>query len=150
MDDNCEISQVKIKNNADVQKTLFLFSYVEWCLWNADDDSRNFQRNLSTGEVEVIGSTIYHKTEYRERRNHYAVYTVNTDVDGFDTIRDSFIGTYNGADKPEAVLAGRCTNSVASGWSPIAAHQIDITLAPGRNVLCIPAGLSGKSCRGEI
>ena len=131
MDDNCEISQVKIKNNADVQKTLFLFSYVEWCLWNADDDSRNFQRNLSTGEVEVIGSTIYHKTEYRERRNHYAVYTVNTDVDGFDTIRDSFIGTYNGADKPEAVLAGRCTNSVASGWSPIAAHQIDITLAPG-------------------
>ncbi|MDE7203637.1 MAG: glycosyl transferase [Lachnospiraceae bacterium] len=131
MNDNCEISQVRIKNNSDTQKTVSLFSYVEWCLWNADDDSRNFQRNLSTGEVEVIGSTIYHKTEYRERRNHYAIYTVNTDVDGFDTIRDNFIGTYNGADKPEAVLAGKCTNSIASGWSPIAAHQIDITLAPG-------------------
>ena len=131
MNDNCEISQVKIKNNSGVQKNISLFSYVEWCLWNADDDSRNFQRNLSTGEVEVIGSTIYHKTEYRERRNHYAVYTVNTEVDGFDTIRDSFIGTYNGADKPEAVLAGKCTNSMASGWSPIAAHQISITLAPG-------------------
>ncbi|MDE5823806.1 MAG: glycosyl transferase, partial [Lachnospiraceae bacterium] len=131
MNDNCEISQVRIKNNSDTQKTVSLFSYVEWCLWNADDDSRNFQRNLSTGEVEVIGSTIYHKTEYRERRNHYAIYTVNTDVDGFDTIRDNFIGTYNGADKPEAVLAGKCTNSMASGWSPIAAHQIDITLAPG-------------------
>lgn len=131
MNDNCEISQVKIKNNSGSQKNISLFSYVEWCLWNADDDSRNFQRNLSTGEVEVIGSTIYHKTEYRERRNHYAVYTVNTEVDGFDTIRDSFIGTYNGADKPEAVLAGKCTNSMASGWSPVAAHQIDITLAPG-------------------
>ncbi|MDE7476365.1 MAG: glycosyl transferase, partial [Lachnospiraceae bacterium] len=131
MDDNCEISQVKLKNNWDAEKTISLFSYVEWCLWNADDDSRNFQRNLSTGEVEVIGSTIYHKTEYRERRNHYAIYTVNTDINGFDTIRESFIGTYNGADKPEAVMAGKCTNSVASGWSPIAAHQIDITLAPG-------------------
>jgi cellobiose phosphorylase len=131
MNDNCEISQVKVKNEGDTIKTISLFSYVEWCLWNADDDSRNFQRNLSTGEVEVIGSTIYHKTEYRERRNHYAIYTVNTAVDGFDTIRDSFIGTYNGADKPEAVLAGHCTNSIASGWSPIAAHQINITLNAG-------------------
>ncbi len=131
MNDNCELSHVKIRNNSAAEKKISLFSYVEWCLWNADDDSRNFQRNLSTGEVEVIGSAIYHKTEYRERRNHYAVYTVNTDVDGFDTIRDNFIGTYNGADKPEAVLAGKCTNSMASGWSPIAAHQIDITLAPG-------------------
>ena len=131
MNDNCEISQVKLKNLSDTTKEISLFSYVEWCLWNADDDSRNFQRNLSTGEVEVIGSTIFHKTEYRERRNHYAIYTVNTPVDGFDTIRDSFIGTYNGADKPEAVLSGACTNSMASGWSPIAAHQINVTLAPG-------------------
>ncbi len=131
MNDNCEISQIKIKNNDTVEKKISLFSYVEWCLWNADDDSRNFQRNLSTGEVEVDGATIYHKTEYRERRNHYAIYTVNTNVDGFDTIRDSFIGTYNGADKPKAVIAGKCTNSMASGWSPIAAHQIDITLAAG-------------------
>ena len=131
MNDNCEISQVKIKNLSDSAKEISLFSYVEWCLWNADDDSRNFQRNLSTGEVEVIGSTIYHKTEYRERRNHYAIYTVNAPVDGFDTIRESFIGTYNGADKPEAVLAGACTNSMASGWAPIAAHQLNISLAPG-------------------
>ena len=131
MNDNCEVSQIKIKNLSDSAKEISLFSYVEWCLWNADDDSRNFQRNLSTGEVEVIGSTIYHKTEYRERRNHYAIYTVNAPVDGFDTIRESFIGTYNGADKPEAVLAGACTNSVASGWAPIAAHQLNISLAPG-------------------
>ena len=87
VDDNCEISQVKLTNNSGAAKNISLFSYVEWCLWNADDDSRNFQRNLSTGEVEVAGSTIYHKTEYRERRNHYAIYSVNTKVDGFDTSR---------------------------------------------------------------
>ncbi len=131
MDDNCEISQVKLTNKSDTAKSISLFSYVEWCLWNADDDSRNFQRNLSTGEVEVIGSTIYHKTEYRERRNHYAVYSVNTPVDGFDTSRDAFLGAYRGAANPEAVEKGKATNSIARGWSPIASHQINVTLAPG-------------------
>ena len=131
MNDNCEISQVKLTNKGGAAKTVSLFSYVEWCLWNADDDSRNFQRNLSTGEVEVIGSTIYHKTEYRERRNHYAVYSVNTPVDGFDTSRDAFLGAYRGANNPEVVENGQATNSIASGWSPIASHQININLAPG-------------------
>ncbi len=133
MDDNCEISQVKLTNAGDSTKTISLFSYVEWCLWNADDDSRNFQRNLNTGEVEVIGSAIYHKTEYRERRNHYAVYAVNTPVDGFDTSRDAFLGAYRGAANPEVVEKGQASNSVASGWSPIASHQINVTLHPGES-----------------
>ncbi|MDE6603152.1 MAG: glycosyl transferase [Lachnospiraceae bacterium] len=133
MDDNCEISQVKLTNQSDSEKNISLFSYVEWCLWNADDDSRNFQRNLNTGEVEVIGSAIYHKTEYRERRNHYAVYSVNTPVDGFDTSRDAFLGAYRGAANPEAVEKGQATNSVAHGWSPIASHQINVTLQPGES-----------------
>ncbi len=131
MNDNCELTSVKLTNASSAKKEITLFSYVEWCLWNADDDMKNFQRNLSIGEVEVIGSTIYHKTEYRERRNHYAVYSVNTKVDGFDTSRDDFLGAYRGADLPLAVENGACTNSVASGWSPVAAHQINVTLAPG-------------------
>jgi cellobiose phosphorylase len=133
MDDNCEISQVKLTNTSNDIKTVTLFSYVEWCLWNADDDSRNFQRNLNTGEVEVTGSTIYHKTEYRERRNHYAVYSVNTPVDGFDTSRDAFLGAYRNAANPEAVEKGQASNSLANGWSPIASHQINVTLQPGEN-----------------
>ena len=133
MDDNCEISRIKLTNQGDSKKSISLFSYVEWCLWNADDDSRNFQRNLSTGEVEVTGSAIYHKTEYRERRNHYAVYSVNAPVDGFDTSRDAFLGEYRGAANPEVVEKGQATNSVAHGWSPIASHQINITLKPGES-----------------
>ena len=131
MNDTCEINQVKLTNNSSSVKTLSLFSYVEWCLWNADDDMKNFQRNFSTGEVEIVDSTIFHKTEYRERRNHYAIYSVNTEIAGFDTIRDEFLGAYNGADEPDAVKNGACTNSVASGWQPIASHQINITLNPG-------------------
>ncbi len=130
-DDTCEVNQLKLTNESDCPKTLSLFSYVEWCLWNADDDMKNFQRNLSTGEVEISGSTLFHKTEYRERRNHYAVYSVNSKIDGFDTDRDAFLGAYKGNDRPEAVENGACTNSVAHGWSPIASHQINLTLAPG-------------------
>ena len=131
LNDNCEINQVKLTNKSDKAKEIKLFSYVEWCLWNADDDSRNFQRNLSTGEVEVEGSTIYHKTEYRERRNHYAIFSVNSPIDGFDTIRDEFIGAYRSGSDPEVVVNGQAKNTMASGWSPIASHQINITLQPG-------------------
>ncbi len=131
-DDTCEISQIRITNNSSAKKSIQLFSYVEWCLWNADDDMKNFQRNFSTGEVEVVGSTIYHKTEYRERRNHYAVYSVNTKIDGFDTSRDAFLGAYHDNHDPEVICQkGQCTGSVAHGWSPVAVHQINIDLDPG-------------------
>lgn len=133
MDDTCEVSSLKLTNNSRAPKDISLFSYVEWCLWNADDDSRNFQRNYNTGEVEVKGSAIYHKTEYRERRSHYAVYSVNAETDGFDTSRDAFLGAYRGAENPLAVERGACTNSIAHGWSPIASHQINLSLAPGES-----------------
>ena len=133
VNDNCEVSKLVVTNDSSAVKNISIFSYVEWCLWNADDDSRNFQRNFSTGEVEVKGSAIYHKTEYRERRNHYAVYSVNAPITAFDTARDSFLGLYHYAGNPEAVLNGKLTNSMASGWSPIAAHQLDVTLQPGES-----------------
>ena len=85
------------------QKSLKIFSFVEWCLWNAAADMENFQRNFSTGEVEIEGSVIYHKTEYKERRNHYAYYSVNVPINGYDTDRESFIGLYNGFDEPQVV-----------------------------------------------
>ena len=129
--DTCEINCLKLKNESGQVKNFKLYSYVEFCLWNALDDMTNYQRNLSTGEVEVIGSTIYHKTEYRERRNHYSFFSVNEQPAAFDTSRDAFIGTYNPASSPKAVLEGGCTNSVASGWYPIASHQLNVSLEPG-------------------
>ena len=131
--DSCEINRLVITNKSDKKRHLDLFSFVEFCLWNAQDDMSNFQRNFSTGEVEVIGSTIYHKTEYRERRNHYAIYTVNCPVDGFDTSRDEFIGVYNGFSNPQAVLEGKSHNSIAHGWQPVGSHHISIDLEPGES-----------------
>ncbi|MGN1171907.1 MAG: GH36-type glycosyl hydrolase domain-containing protein [Lachnospiraceae bacterium] len=131
MDDACEIMQISLKNNSREEKKISLFSYVEWCLWNADDDMKNFQRNLSTGEQEVEGSAIYHKTEYRERRNHYAVFAVNAPIDSFETGRDQFLGAYNGVDTPDAVINGKLSGKIHNGWSPIASHQINMSLVPG-------------------
>ena len=128
-----EVQQLVLTNESGSAKTFKLWSFAEWCLWDAQDDCTNFQRNFSTGRVEVVGSTIYHKTEYRDRRDHFAFYTVNDSIDGYDTDRDSFIGLYNGFHNPQAVLDGKANNSFADGWSPIASHYKEITLAAGES-----------------
>ena len=130
---NAEVHQVTLTNESDRDKDITLTSFVEFCLWDASDDMLNFQRNFSTGEVEVEGSVIYHKTEYRERRNHYAFYAVNAPIDGFETDEESFLGMYNGFNAPRAVYEDRMNNSLASGWQPIASHQIKIRLKPGES-----------------
>lgn len=126
-----EVQKLTLRNTSHEEKKLKVFSFVEWCLWNAQTDMENFQRNFSTGEVEIEDSVIYHKTEYKERRNHYAYYSVNEPIQGFDTDRETFFGLYNGFDEPQTVLAGVPENSVAHGWSPIASHYLEITLRPG-------------------
>ncbi len=126
-----EIQKVTLTNTSNEAKKFKFFSYNEWALWNAASDMENFQRNFNTGEVEVEDSVIYHKTEYRERRNHFAYYSVNTEIDGFDTDRETFVGLYNSHEKPQVVLAGQPENSMAHGWSPIASHYIEVELNPG-------------------
>ncbi len=129
----CEVQKLTLTNHSQTKRSLKLFSFAEWCLWNAATDMENFQRNFSTGEVEIDGSTIYHKTEYKERRNHFAYYSVNVPVDGFDTDRESFVGLYNEFANPDCVMEGKPKNSVAHGWSPIASHFIEVELAPGES-----------------
>ena len=130
---HAEVTKLTLTNNSKAKKSVKLFSFLEWCLWNAASDMENFQRNFSTGEVEIDGSTIYHKTEYKERRDHYAFYSVNAPINGFDTDREAFLGLYNGFDDPQVVKAGKPSNSVAMGWSPIASHYIEVELNPGES-----------------
>ena len=139
--DNCEIHKVTLANESSADKYIDMFSFVEFCLWNANDDMTNFQRNFSIGEVEIetaaggrpAGTRIYHKTEYRERRNHYAVWAVNVPANGFDTDRQTFLGLYNGFDHPQTVFKGEANNSVASGWAPVGSHHIKVRLAAGES-----------------
>ena len=128
-----EVQKLTLKNLSSATKVFKLYSFAEWCLWNAATDMENFQRNFSTGEVEVDGSVIYHKTEYKERRNHYAFYSVNVPIQGFDTDRETFIGLYNEFRDPQKVMEGTTGKSIAHGWSPIASHYIEIELQPGES-----------------
>jgi cellobiose phosphorylase len=128
-----EVQKLTLTNNSKKVKKLKVFSFTEWCLWNAASDMENFQRNFSTGEVEIEGSVIYHKTEYKERRDHYAYYSANVPIQGYDTDRESFFGLYNGFDEPQVVAEGKPKNTEAHGWSPIASHYIEVELKPGQS-----------------
>ena len=128
--DNILLQRVTVTNHSETEREIDLFSFVEFCLWDAMDDSTNFQRNYSVGEVEVEGSAIYHQTEYRERRDHYAVFYANRDVDSFDTSRENFMGLYGSPKSPQAVVNGKCANSIAHGWQPVGAHHFHLTLKP--------------------
>ena len=132
---NAEINRLDVTNTTDEPAVIGVTGSVEWCLWNAVDDSSNFQRNLSTGEVEIERETdatlLYHKTEFKERRNHYAFYGVNAPVVGFDTSRDEFLGQFNGWDTPQVIAEGKAHDSVAHGWFPIAANRVRLELQPG-------------------
>ncbi len=133
LDQTLEVWRVTLHNITNALLELQLFSLVEFCLWNALDDMTNFQRNYNTGEVEVEDGVIYHKTEYRERRNHFAYFACSEPLAGFDTSRDTFLGSYRGFDRPLVVQEGKSTNSVAHGWAPIGSHQIWLKLAPSES-----------------
>ena len=113
-----EVWKCQVTNHRKTTAKLSLFSSIEFCLWDAQDDATNFQRNFSTGQVEVENGVIYHKTEYRERRNHFAYFACSEKLAGFDTQRDVFLGKYTGWEKPAAVVRGKSFNSVANGWAP--------------------------------
>jgi len=129
LDHNLEIWDIEIENKATKDKNIDLWGFVEWCLWDAMDDMTNFQRNFSIGETEVEPGVIFHKTEYRERRNHYAYFAIfGSKTYAWDTSRDNFVGVHNGYDTPETVLNGKSTSKKSLGWAPIAAIQTKIKL----------------------
>jgi cellobiose phosphorylase len=133
LEESLEIWQLTLTNRRDTPANLSVFSSIEFCLWDAHDDTTNFQRNFSIGEVEIEGSVIYHKTEYRERRNHFAFFACSEDLAGFDTQRSTFLGSYRGWDNPAAVERGESFNSVARGWAPMGSHHVKVTLKPGES-----------------
>ena len=131
LDENLEIWQFTVTNQRQTPASLSVFSAIEFCLWDAQDDSTNFQRNFSIGEVEIEDGVIYHKTEYRERRDHFAWFACSAETAGFDTQREAFLGPTRGWDRPAVVERGESANSVAHGWAPIGSHHVPMVLEPG-------------------
>ena len=126
-----ELWKTTVRNKSGQARDIQLFSFIEFCLYEAQNDATNYQRTYSIGEVEQEDGVIYHKTEYRERRSHYTIFGCTHPVAGFDTSRDAFVGVHNGLHDPKAVLAGQSTGSIARGWNPIGSHSLDLHLASG-------------------
>jgi cellobiose phosphorylase len=126
-----ELWKTTVRNKSGAKKDIQLFSFIEFCFYEALNDATNYQRTYNIGEVEVEGSSIYHKTEYRERRNHYTFFSCTRPIDGFDTSRDDFVGIHNGLHDPKAVVAGKSGDSMANGWNPIGSHNINLSLEAG-------------------
>ena len=131
LSETLEIWSARITNERETAASLSIFSAVEFCLWDANDDATNFQRNYSIGEVEVSDGVIYHTTEYRERRNHFAYFACSEPIAGFETQRDAFLGLYRGWEDPLVVERGATTNSIAHGWQPMGSHHVRLELDPG-------------------
>jgi len=131
--ESLEIWQVTLTNESDSDADLSLFSAIEFCLWDANDDATNFQRNYSIGQVEIVDDVIYHKTEYRERRDHFAYFACSEKLAGYDTIREDFLGKYRGWNEPQVVESGKSSNIEAHGWQPIGSHHVNVKLKAGES-----------------
>jgi cellobiose phosphorylase len=129
--ESLEIWQVTLTNESGSDSDLSLFSAIEFCLWDANDDATNFQRNYSIGQVEIVDDVIYHKTEYRERRDHFAYFACSEKLTGYDTQRETFLGNYRGWNEPKVVESGISLNTEAHGWQPIGSHHVKVNLKAG-------------------
>jgi cellobiose phosphorylase len=129
--ENLEVWRLRVTNERETPIDLSAFSSAEFCLWEAQDDGTNFQRNYNVGEAEVVDGVIYHKTEYRERRDHFAFFACSEPLAGYDTQRENFLGSYRGFDRPIVVERGESTQSIANGWQPHGSHHVKLSLAPG-------------------
>jgi cellobiose phosphorylase len=131
--ESLELWQVTLTNESGSDSDLSLFSAIEFCLWDANDDATNFQRNYSIGQIEIVDEVIYHKTEYRERRDHFAYFACSEKLVGYDTIREDFLGKYRGWNEPQVVESGKSSNTEAHGWQPIGSHHVSVKLKAGES-----------------
>jgi cellobiose phosphorylase len=113
-------------------RDLSLFSFVEFCLWDALNDMSDYQYNLNIGETDYKDGIIYHLSRYRVEQNLVGYFAcANAAAKGFDTQRKDFMGTYGDWSAPRAVVEGKMNNSLAVGWSPVGSQMFNFKLKAG-------------------
>ncbi|MEK7375617.1 MAG: glycosyl transferase, partial [Candidatus Margulisiibacteriota bacterium] len=127
----CEIWMMEIKNQGLQERSLGIFSFVEFCLWDALNDMTDYQYNLNIGETEVEGSIIYNLSRYRVEKSYFAYFSAGMPLAGYDTQREDFLGRYGDLSAPRAVVENKSNGSIASGWAPVGSHNIQMSLKSG-------------------
>ncbi len=134
-DDPVEIWDVRIRNTGSAVRELSVFSYLEFSFHHIDMDNRNFQMSLYASGSRCVDGVIENDLYYEE--NGYQFFTANFTPDGFDTMRDSFIGPYRTEQNPLAVAQGFCGGSFENGGNHCGTLHKKITLEPGQEIRLI-------------
>ena len=127
-----QLWDVKIKNTGDAVRNLSVFSYLEFSFHHIMIDNQNYQMSLYCAGASYEDGIIEEDLFYEE--NGYQYFTADFDPDGFDCMRDRFIGTYNTETNPVAVAGGKCFSSYEKGGNHCGSLQKNLTLQPGEEV----------------
>ncbi|MDR3106956.1 MAG: hypothetical protein LBU05_01965 [Bifidobacteriaceae bacterium] len=132
VDEPVEIWDVTVVNNSDRPRELDLFGYVEFSFHNVLIDNQNFQMSLYSAGADCVDGIIQDDFYYEPWTYHF--FTATRQPDGFDCLRESFIGPWNAESNPAAVVAGACTGSQGTTQNHCGALQHSLVLAPGQRV----------------
>lgn len=132
MDDDVELWDVKLRNTTNVKRKLSVFSYCEFSFHHIMIDNQNFQMSLYCAGSSYEDGVIEHDLFYEEFGYQY--FTANFNPDGYDCVRDKFIGAYRTEDNPVAVETGACSGSTELGNNHCGSLQKELVLEPGEEV----------------
>lgn len=145
LDEPVELWDVKLQNHGTAPRQLSVYSYLEFSFHHIDMDNQNFQMSLyasgSSYEDGIIENDLY----YEELG--YQWFTSNFQPDGFDCLRDSFLGTYRDESNPVAVETGHCSGSFEKTGNHCAVLQKKIILQPNEETRLV--FMLGEGKRGE-
>ncbi len=127
--DNVLLWDVEIENTGNEKKNLSVFSYLEFSFHQVMIDNQNFQMSMYCAGGSYADGIIEEDLYYEQ--NGFQYFTADVDPDGYDCVRDTFIGNYRTETDPEAVVSGRCSSSEEKGNNHCGALQKDIVLMPG-------------------
>lgn len=147
IDDDVELWDVVIKNTDDKPRNLSVFSFCEFSFHHIMIDNQNFQMSLYCAGSSYDKGIIEYDLFYEEFGYQY--FASNFEPDGFDCLRDKFIGLYHTEDNPVAVINGQCSGSFEKGNNHCGSLQKNIVLQPGEEIRFVFMLGEGNREQGE-
>jgi len=144
LEENLELWVLTIENKSKKERKIDIFSYAEFCLFDAMGDLTDLQYILNIATTDITKNEILdYKCLFADGEVKQVFAFTTKKIKGFDGEREIFIGDYNDESSPSAVVKGRCFNSVLRGGNPIAAFHLNVGLKPNsveKIVFCIGVG----------
>ena len=135
VDDPVEIWDLKLRNDSGRPRRISVYSYLEFSFHQVPMDNQNFQMSLYAAGSRYDRGVIEHDLYYEE--DGYQFFTADFEPDGFDCLRDRFIGAYRTERDPVAVERGECEGSFEKGGNHCGVLQKKLVLQSGEEARLI-------------